>query len=51
MLFIIAVVLGAILLVVAVRSIPNIPSPLDWLLPVIILLVAAYLVVASVGIG
>lgn len=47
--FAILVVLVACIAVAIVRSIPNIPSPMNWILPVIILLVALLMIANRAG--
>jgi hypothetical protein len=48
--FAIIVVLLACLAIALVRSIPGIPSPLNWILPVLILLVAIVLIANRSGV-
>ena len=48
--FAIIVVLVACLAIAIVRSIPNIPSPLDWILQVVILLVAMVMIAGKAGV-
>lgn len=48
--FAIVVVLVACLAIALVRSIPNIPAPLDWILPVVILLVAVAMIAGKAGV-
>lgn len=50
MIAIIGVVLIAVILCAVIYQIPGIPQPINWVLPVIILLVAAVLVAQKAGV-
>lgn len=46
---VIIVILVAALFIAAWRAIPNIPTPLDWIVPVLVLIVAAIIIILKAG--
>lgn len=50
LIFALIVVLIAVLLIAVWKMIPNIPDPLTWAIPVIILIIAIVLIAARAGV-
>jgi hypothetical protein len=49
LIFIIVVLIVVALLIAAWRAVPNVPTPLNWIVPVLVFLVAAIVIAEHAG--